>query len=82
MINFIKGELIGHKVKVVQCRDPSLAGNEGVIIDETKNTFLIKTHNKEKRIAKDIAHFDIDGKFVEGRRIKCHPWERIKKISE
>lgn len=82
MKNFIKGELIGLKVKVVRCRDPTLVNRKGEIIDETKNTLLIKTRDREKRIAKDIAQFEIDGITVEGKRIKCQPWERIKKISE
>ena len=82
MKNFIKGELIGLKAKVVRCSDPTLVNRTGEIIDETKNTFLIKTRTREKRVAKDIAQFEIDGTHVEGKRIKCQPWERIKKISE
>ena len=81
MKNFIKGELIGLKVKVARCNDPTLVNRTGEIVDETKNTFLIKTEKKEKRIAKNIAQFEIDGIPVEGKRIKCQPWERIKKIS-
>jgi len=81
MKNFIKGELIGLKVRVVRCSDPTLVNRTGKIIDETKNTLLIKTGYREKKIAKDIAKFMIDGIPVEGKRIKCQPWERIKKIS-
>lgn len=82
MKNFIKGELIGLKAKVIRCSDPTLVNRTGKIIDETKNTLLIKTRDKEKKIAKDIAKFEINGIPVEGKRIKCQPWERIKKISE
>ncbi len=81
MKNFIKGELIGLSIKVIDCSDTSLEETEGIIIDETKNTFLIKTGDREKRIAKDIARFEIDGISIEGNEIKWHPWERIKKIS-
>jgi len=81
MKNFIKGELIGLKVRVVRCSDPTLVNRTGKIIDETKNTLLIKTGYREKKIAKDIAKFMIDGIPVGGKRIKCQPWERIKKIS-
>ena len=81
MKNFIKGEFIGLPVRIGECRDPSFTGLEGTIIDETKNTFLIHTNTKEKRIAKDIAKFEIDGISIEGDRIKWQPWERIKRIS-
>ena len=47
MKNFIKGELIGLKAKVVRCSDPTLVNRTGKIIDETKNTLLIKTRDNE-----------------------------------
>ena len=81
MKNFIKGEFIGLPVKIRECTDPSVTGIKGTIIDETKNTFLIHTNTKEKRIAKDIATFEIEGISVQGNKIKWHPWERIKRIS-
>jgi ribonuclease P protein subunit POP4 len=81
MKNFIKGEFIGLPVKIGECSDPSFNGIEGIIIDETKNTFLIKTNTKEKKIAKEIAKFEINGISIEGKKIKWHPWERIKKTS-
>ena len=52
MKNFIKGELIGLKVKVVHCSDPTLVNRTGEIIDETKNTLLIKTRDREKGLPK------------------------------
>jgi RNase P/RNase MRP subunit p29 len=55
----------------------------GLIIDETQQTFLIKTHEKQKRIAKQTATFAFDyhGKktIVKGSRLAYRPEDRIKK---
>ncbi len=78
--NFLRGEFIGLTVRVIQSRDPSLLGVEGRIIDETKNMLVVESQGKIKKIAKDIAVFDIAGHMVEGRKIKYRPEERIGKI--
>ena len=53
--NLAKDELIGLQVKIIECKDSDWVGKSGMILDETKNTFLIKTKDKEKTIAKAIA---------------------------
>jgi ribonuclease P protein subunit POP4 len=55
----------------------------GLIIDETKHTFLIETDKKQKRIAKQTATFAFEyhGKkiIVKGTRLIYRPEDRIKK---
>jgi len=79
-----KDELIGRFVKIVKCSDPVWKGKSGVIIDETKNTFLIKMNETQKKIAKKIAtfEFEYDGKkiMINGSKITYRPEDRIKKI--
>ena len=53
---FAKEEFIGLHVKIKECEDPSWQGKTGVIIDETKNTFLIEINDQKKRIAKKLHH--------------------------
>lgn len=81
--NLVKEELIGRRVTIKECTDPSWANKSGIIIDETKNTFLIEIDNKQKRIAKNIAEFEFehDGKktTLEGSRLTYRPEDRIKK---
>jgi ribonuclease P protein subunit POP4 len=76
-------ELIGRLVTIIECTDPSWVNQSGLIIDETKHTFLIEIHNKQKRIAKQTATFAFEyhGKktIVEGTRLDYRPEERIKK---
>ena len=80
MRNNMKGEFIGQRARIIECTDPSLAGVEGIIIDETRNTFLIDANGKEKMVAKDIAKFEINGDVIDGKRIKYRPEDRIKKV--
>ena len=79
----IRDELIGRQVTIKDCTDPGWIGKTGMIIDETKNTFLIEMHNQQKRIAKRIATFEFEqqGKktIVKGSRLIYRPEDRIKK---
>ena len=76
-------ELIGRMVTIIECTDPSWINQSGLIIDETKHTFLIETEKKQKRIAKQTATFafEYNGKktIVKGTRLAHRPEERIKK---
>ena len=77
-IDILRGEFIGKQV--------SIPGRkvEGKIIDETKNSFLVKTSNARKRILKANSRFHIkaDNSFVEvdGNAISLKPEDRIKII--
>ncbi len=79
-----RDELIGLQVKIKECKDPNWVGKTGLILDETKKTFLIEIDNQQKMIAKNIAtfEFDIDGKKIEidGSKITFIPEDRIKKV--
>ena len=76
-------ELIGLGVKVVKSRDSSQVGIHGTVIDETKNTLLIKTAEGKKIVAKDISTFAFrhgrDSFVVDGNEINFRSWERIEK---
>ncbi len=76
-------ELIGRMVTIIECTDPSWINQSGLIIDETKHTFLIEIEKKQKRIAKQTATFafEYNGKktIVKGTRLAHRPEERIKK---
>jgi ribonuclease P protein subunit POP4 len=77
-------ELIGLHVKIKECTDPNWKGKSGVILDETKNTFLIEIKDKEKIIPKKTATFEFNygGKKISlnGSKIAYRPEDRIKKI--
>lgn len=78
-----KDELIGLQVKIIECKDSSWVGKSGLIIDETKKTFLIRINDEEKTIAKKVAKFEFEknGKKItlNGSKIAYRPEERIKK---
>jgi ribonuclease P protein subunit POP4 len=76
-------ELIGRRVTVLECTDPSWVNKSGVIVDETQHTFLIDIGKKQKRIAKQTATFAFDyhntRTVVKGSRLVHRPEDRIKK---
>lgn len=76
-------ELIGRMVTIIECMDPSWKNQSGIIIDETKHTFLIEIGKKQKRIAKQIATFAFEYHnkviIVKGKQLVYRPEERIKK---
>jgi len=79
-----KDEFIGLHVKIKESSDPGWKGRTGIIIDETKNTFLIEFKDQKKRIAKKIATFEFeinDKKMtIKGSKIAYRPEDRIKKV--
>ena len=83
-ITLSREELIGLKVKIIECTDPNWVGQRGLIIDETKNTFHIEIENKKKIIVKKTAKFEFiinDEKIIiNGEKIVFRPEDRIKKI--
>jgi len=76
-------ELIGLHVTIKECKDSKWTGKSGVVIDETKNTFLIRIDNENKRIAKTIARFEFEHDekktTLNGSKIAHRPEDRIKK---
>ncbi len=80
---FIRDEFIGLTVRIVDSRDPTWLHRSGIILDETKNTFIVDIDGYPKRIAKHIAtfEFEVNNKKirVHGRDITYRPEDRIKK---
>jgi len=81
---FAKDEFIGLQVKIKECKDPSWIGKTGLILDETKKTFLIEINDQHKMIAKNIATFEFDFEgnkiAIDGSKIVYRPEDRIKKV--
>lgn len=75
-IDILRGEFIGKQVIIPRMKV------EGKIIDETKNSFLVKTKNARKRILKanSLFHVRINSNFVvvDGNAISMKPEDRIK----
>ncbi len=78
----IRGELIGLNVKVVSSKNIANKSLQGRIINETKNTLVIKTQKGEKKLIKQNCVFELEfenQKFqVQGKILAKRPEERIK----
>ena len=55
----IKLDLIGNKIKILGYSDPNLIGKEGIIVFETRKTFLIQIPQKRITIFKGNGIFEI-----------------------
>jgi ribonuclease P protein subunit POP4 len=81
--NIVMHELIGLEVEVVNSSDTSQIGTCGTVVDETKNTLLVKTKDGTKRVIKKISTFkfvaDKDKFIVDGEEINFRPHERIER---
>ncbi len=81
-------ELIGLGIEVVSHPDPTVVGARGVVIDETRSTFLIREGVKERRITKKGAVFDLTVEGAKGPRkirssgdeLLVRPVDRTKKL--
>ncbi len=76
-------ELIGLNVQVVKSRDKYLKGIKGKVVNETKNTLVIRTAAKTIIVPKMNSTFRFSyGKkrfVVDGVEINFRPYERIEK---
>jgi len=80
---FVKGELIGLPIEVIESKNKSLVGIKGKIVDETRNMLILETSKGIRKIIKSEVKMriklnkeklEVDGKLLVGR-----PEDRIKK---
>jgi ribonuclease P protein subunit POP4 len=81
---FVQGEFIGLKAKVVESTNADNVGISGTVVDETRNTLLIRQKDADKMVVKgsSVFHFTMpDGTIVEvdGKIILGRPEDRLKK---
>jgi RNase P/RNase MRP subunit p29 len=74
----VKDEFLGKKIIITKSPMSNQLGVEGLIVDETKYTFLILTGAGEKKVLKSKREFLICGTKIVGDKILKRPEERIK----
>jgi ribonuclease P protein subunit POP4 len=80
----VHSEFIGKEAKIAKSRHSDYLGASGRVVDETRNTFILREGEKRRIIVKESAFFhfrfpdgtvvEIDGKLLTGR-----PEDRLKK---
>ena len=80
----VQNEFIGLKTRVVKSTNQDCIGVSGKVVDETKNTLIVRNKDEDKAVVKNISvfHFtmpdgtkvEVDGKVIIGR-----PEDRLKK---
>ncbi|MDO8538175.1 MAG: ribonuclease P protein subunit [archaeon] len=80
--NLMAHEMNGLKVEVINSSDKNKIGIKGIIVSETKNTFIVESKGKEKIIPKketEIMFFVEKKKIkIKGEKILEKPENRIK----
>ena len=79
-----QGELIGLDAKVAKSTNRDSVGISGKVIDETRNTLVIRQDNSHKVVPKETTIFQFtlsNGSVVEveGNAIMGRPEDRVKK---
>jgi ribonuclease P protein subunit POP4 len=81
--NLARHELIGLRVRVAACSDPSLRGREGLVADETMKTLAIESQGGIVVVQKQGSTFEftLDGRpvMIDGSTISHRPEDRTKK---
>jgi ribonuclease P protein subunit POP4 len=81
--NITAHEWIGLKVKITKSTDPTLQGLEGIVRDETMNTFTLETNGKLRQVQKQKtifrAELSTEKVEVDGALLRFRPEDRVKK---
>ena len=81
--DFLRHELIGLKMEVIEAKNKNLVGIKGTIIDETKYTLVVKEEGNVKTLMKDQVTLKIysdDHEIkVNGELLVGRPEDRLKK---
>ena len=78
MVKISKQPFIGKHLKVMRATNESYTFIEGLIVDETKQSFLVEQDDIQKRVFKKGTLFQINGIFVDGNAINKRVEDRIK----
>jgi ribonuclease P protein subunit POP4 len=81
--NITAHEWIGLKVKITKSTDPTLQGLEGIVRDETMNTFTVEAKEKLVKVQKQKTTFRAElpneNVEVDGSLLRFRPEDRVKK---
>ena len=81
--DLVKEKLIGTYIEITDSKNPTFKGLKGKIINETKNTFTIKTEKGEKKLIKNQVKMLIEENNkkieIEGIKLVGRSEDRLKK---
>jgi ribonuclease P protein subunit POP4 len=81
--DFMRQEFIGLEVEVVSSGHAGYL-SRGVVVDESKNTFMIEAEGKERMVPKQGNEFQFTCESnkirIKGSEIQHRPEDRVKKI--
>jgi ribonuclease P protein subunit POP4 len=80
----LSNEFIGTTVRITKSTNVSQVGLSGIIVDETRNTFVVATKTGRKRVPKASMTLNFIFQYgtiveVEGKLLTGRPEDRLKK---
>ena len=75
-------EFVGKRVRVAKSSCKDLRGLSGVVLDESKNAFLVETPRGCKLVPKNCCVFDSDGAMFDGAALLRRPEDAFKKVKK
>lgn len=70
---------LGRMLNVISSTDPGLAGRSGLILKETRRTFVLQSAMRNITMAKQVIRFTIDEErtVIDGSLVMQRPEDRI-----
>lgn len=70
---------LGRTISIVESPDSTLVGQNGQILDESRNMITIRNQNGQKKLAKSVITFTLDGgsTILNGAELRQAPENRI-----
>ncbi|MBI4441155.1 ribonuclease P protein subunit [Candidatus Woesearchaeota archaeon] len=78
MHNILGHELIGIPINILDAKNRQLVGMTGIVVDETKNTFVLDVNGKKKRVMKKDITLKVGKYIIQGKLLVARPEERLK----
>lgn len=80
----VRYEFIGRRAEVAKIIDSNDVSVSGVVVDETRNTFILMADRKRKTVVKEssVFRFELPDQAIveiEGRLLVGRPEDRLKK---
>ena len=75
----MKMEVLGKNIRIARSQNPSQVGICGLVIDETRNTIVLRSPTGIKRVLKGGLVLETDGRRVQGSSLAGRVHERLKR---
>lgn len=71
---------LARTLAVVSSPDPTLVGQSGLVVEESRNMLTIQNESGQQQLAKNVIQFTIDGgDTIDGKQVCQRPEDRVQR---